>query len=401
MSFSLLLPIGLAALAALLVPLLIHIARRSEQRTVEFAALRWLQAQPQPRRKLQLEEYLLLLLRLLLLAALALLLAGPVLFGRPDRTPWVVLAPGVEVAAARDQIGAREVRARWLASGFPAFDPAAESPDRPAAASLASLLRELDATLPAGTPLTVLVPAILNGADAERPRLSRPVEWRVLPSAPPEIDRATAPPVPTLTVRHAPDRTASLRYLRAAGAAWQSSAAEGSRTARSAASPVRIAPASQEFDAGVRNLVWLVPGPLPAAVREWIAAGGVALLDAQAELPQFDPAGAAVLWRDERGPLVRGMRWGQGRVMRLERVLLPAAMPDLLEPDFPQRLQQLFAPASPPPARVQASAYVPRTGAAAYPPAPSPLAPWLAALIAALFLAERWVANGPRRRFAR
>ncbi|MBC7991570.1 MAG: BatA domain-containing protein, partial [Luteimonas sp.] len=71
MTLSLLLPIGLAALAALLLPLLVHLARRSEQRLVPFAALRWLQAKPQPRRKRRFEEHWLLLLRLLLLAALA------------------------------------------------------------------------------------------------------------------------------------------------------------------------------------------------------------------------------------------------------------------------------------------------------------------------------------------
>ena len=40
MNLALLLPAGLAALAALLLPLLIHLARRSEQRPTVFAALR-------------------------------------------------------------------------------------------------------------------------------------------------------------------------------------------------------------------------------------------------------------------------------------------------------------------------------------------------------------------------
>ena len=42
MSLALLLPAGLAALAALLLPLLVHLARRSEQRPTVFAALQWL-----------------------------------------------------------------------------------------------------------------------------------------------------------------------------------------------------------------------------------------------------------------------------------------------------------------------------------------------------------------------
>ena len=108
----LLLPIGLAALAALLLPLLVHLARRSEQRVVPFAALRWLKALPQPRRRHRFEELLLMLVRLLLLAALALLLAQPVLFGRPDRRPRVAVAPGVDIAASSR--GARSA-AGWSA----------------------------------------------------------------------------------------------------------------------------------------------------------------------------------------------------------------------------------------------------------------------------------------------
>src|SRR3546814_3381576 len=75
--------------------------------------------------------------------------------------------------------------------------------------SFSSLLREMDATLPAGTPLTVLVPPVLVGADAERPRLSRQVEWRVVPGSDSTASDAPAPAttaIPTLMVRHARER---------------------------------------------------------------------------------------------------------------------------------------------------------------------------------------------------
>ena len=73
----LLAPLGLAALAALIGPLLIHLRRRTEEVPVDFAALRWLDPRPRPRQRLQFDEWPLLALRLLLVALLALLLARP------------------------------------------------------------------------------------------------------------------------------------------------------------------------------------------------------------------------------------------------------------------------------------------------------------------------------------
>ena len=51
MTPTLLLPLGLAALGTILVPLLLHLARRTEQRPTDFAALRWLRQKPRPRHR--------------------------------------------------------------------------------------------------------------------------------------------------------------------------------------------------------------------------------------------------------------------------------------------------------------------------------------------------------------
>ena len=393
MNFALLFPAGLAALVAWLLPLLIHLARRSEQHVTDFAALRWLVAKPRPRRKRRFDERLLLLLRLLLLAALALLLAHPVVFGQPDRTPWIVAAPGVDFAALRDVAGKHKARLRWLAPGFPEIGDEAPAPHQP----VASLVRELDATLPAGTPLTVLVPAVIDGADAERPRLSRRVDWRVLPSAPIPSRAATTATIPTVAVRYASEDAPALRYLRAVGMAWRLVATNAKETA--ATSPIMFAPASQALDTETRNLVWLVPGALPASVRDWIRAGGHALLAVDAETSEL--AKATPLWRDDEGDvLVRGAPLGRGRVMQLTRALSPSVMPQLLQADFPEQLRALFAEPMPAPARVVASAYAPMTGVKPYPETPRPLSPWLVALVAALFVLERWLASGARREAA-
>ena len=133
MTLLLLAPLGLAALAALVVPLLIHLRRRTEEVPVDFAALRWLEARPRPRRKPQLDELLLLGLRLLLVALLALLLARPAVLGWEDDGARVLVAPGVDAAAAREAAGP-EAELRWIAPGFPdrAAGPRRRPPPPPA-----------------------------------------------------------------------------------------------------------------------------------------------------------------------------------------------------------------------------------------------------------------------------
>lgn len=378
MTPALLLPAALAALAALLLPLLIHLARRSEQRPTDFAALRWLRQKPKPRHRVRFDEWPLLIARLLLLALLAIWLARPVLFGSASEAPWVAVMPGIDAAQARAVVDGDKARLHWLAPGFPALD---QPPPTTAALPFASLLRQLDSELPAAVKLSVLVPEQLQGADAQRPRLSRTVEWKVLAGAMP-APKPGAAGAPALTVRYARDREDGLRYLHAAADAWRPS----TTTAFAAA------PTAQALPTDTRHLVWLAPGPLPAVVDNWIRRGGTALLEADTQY-KF-PTPTTVYWRDEVGtPLVEGAALGRGRVLRFTRTFAPATMPQLLQPDFPRDLRNLFATPAPAPARVAARDYAPIAGGASYTQPPRDLQPWLALLIAALLLAERWLAT--------
>lgn len=399
MNLALLLPAGLAALAALLLPLLIHLARRSEQRPTAFAALRWLRHKPKPRHRIRFDEWPLLIVRLLLLIAMALLLARPVLFGAASEEPWVAVVPGIDLQEARAAQAPENASRHWLAPGFPLLD--ASQPDMAASAasaSVTSLLRELDASLPPGVALTVLVPAQLDGVDGQRPVLSRRVDWRVVAGTPPAAQAAKATatntvPAPVLTVRYSADREAALRYLRAADAAWREHSSKAS-------APVQdVAPAGQALSEKSKTLVWLAPGPVPQAVSDWIRAGGIALTDAQATLADAPPM--AALWRDDTGAtLVEGVGYGKGRLMRLTRALTPQTLPALLEADFPQHLRRLFDVPRPAPARVFARDHAPATGGPVFPQSPRDLQPWLIVLIALLFLLERAMASGSRHRVA-
>ncbi len=372
----LLLPAGLAALAALLLPLAVHLARRSEAVPTDFAALRWLRERPRPRSRLRFDELVLLLVRLLLLALLAMVLARLALEGSADRTPVVAVVPGITDVAGRDPA---KLRALWLAPGFPSLD----RPMPAAPGDIASLVRQLDAELPPGVALTVVVPAVLQGMDAERPRLSRPVAWRVgggaMPALPPPPATAMA-----LVIRHAAGDDPGLRYLRAAAVAWGRPGAPAPLDIDVAATPIRG-----------RQLAWLVPGPLPAAVRDWIAAGGTALVG-----PGTPPAaGGVVIWRDGLGaPLAIAAPFGRGRLVRLTRPLAPAVFPELLDAAFPVRLRALFEPPPPAPARVAAADIAPLSGAPAPPQPARELHDALALAIAGLWLAERWLATRRRRR---
>jgi hypothetical protein len=366
-SLLLLAPLGLAALAALVLPLLVHIRRRTEEVPLDFAALRWLEALPKPKRRLRFDEWLLLALRLLLVAALALLLARPAVLGWEDDAPRVLAALGIDAAAARAAAGP-EADIRWIEPGAP----------------VSSTIRQVDAELSPGTPLTILVPEVLAGVDAAPLRLTRKVQWRIVKEAP----GAGAPPMPlapALALRHPAGDADAIRYFRAAATAWSNS-------------PRFEAAAGEALPPRGTVLVWLNPGPVPSAVSDWVSAGGTALLASTAELAM--PAASAILWTDEAGgALVEGGPLGAGRVLRLTRPLVPAAMPDLLDARFAATLRDLVTPPALPPARVTAAAFAPQAGSAPFPLPPRELASWMAVLIAALFLAERWFATR-RRRFA-
>lgn len=383
MSPALLLPAALAALAALLIPLIIHIARRTESRTVDFAAMRWLEARPRPRQRPRLDELRLLALRILLLAGLAVWLAQPVIWNIADSRRVIGVAPGTSSSIV-NAIASADDRVVWLAPGFPGSG--ASSPTD--ITGTVSLIRQLDAELPPATPLTLIVPEILEGADAQRPVLTRKVEWVVTDTASARPGPSTRP-APALVVRHAPGAIDPVRYFRAAATAW---APAGSQPL------FKAAPVTTPLDRDTGALVWTAPGPLPEPVVRWIEGGGTALLSVDAILPI--EGNATVAWRDPVGqPLATAETAGKGRVIRLTRALEPAALPQLLEPDFPDTLLRLLVP-PPAPARVAAAAHAPLQGASPYDRSPFDLRPWLALVIALLFAGERWMATRSARAVA-
>ncbi|MCD9029235.1 BatA domain-containing protein [Luteimonas sp. BDR2-5] len=387
MNLALLLPGALAALLALAVPLLLHLARRTEQRPTPFAALRWLRRQPRPRRRLRFDDWPLLLVRLLLLALLALWLARPVQVGEAARTHWIAVVPGVDPAAVRAD--GDEARLHWLLPGFPALDDgqAAGADAGPADASPSSLLRQLDAELPADARLTVFVPEVLDGVDAQRIVLSRQVDWRVVPGGSAAADRVSAAAPPVLQVRHDAAHAPAANWLRAAAQAWR---------------PDDAAPPALGDDASVAPpgdtrsvLVWLRADALPPPVIDWIEGGGTALVDAATT--GIDRDAMQVAWSDEAGqPLLFARPLGAGRMLQFARPLTAAAMPDLLAPTFPGALRAQLQPV-PEPARVRALDHAPGTGARGHAQPPRDLRPWLAALIALLCVLERWMATARRR----
>lgn len=373
MSLAWLYPAGFAALAALLLPLLVHLARRDQQAPLDFAALRWLRAAPRPHRRLRVDERLLLALRMLLLATLAAWLAQPVLRGAEDRRPYLAVMPGVDAAALRQQALAADARRHWLAAGFPALEdppPAGRQPT-------SSLLRELDARLPAGVRLVVVATPDFDGTDAQRPRLYRRLEWRVVqasgaPARSGAARTSSSDPAPRLVLQGGDADALGARYLRAVQQAWP----------------------RQPDAPSVR--VRLQDGPLPPELHGAVANGGTALLGAGVVLPAdlaLTPA-----WRDDAGlPLLEAGTLGRGRLLRFARPLQAQAMPQLLEADFPQRLREALQADVVAPARVDARAYAPRTGGHAFPPPPRPLQSWLALVVALLFALERFVATRASR----
>ena len=375
MNLAFLAPAALAALAALLVPLLIHLQRRPEQRVVEFAALRWLSERVRPRQRLRLTEWLLLLLRLLLVAGLALWLAQPVwLDYLPRARAWELVVPGIDPANLPAPAAAPAPGRRWLAPGFPSID----TPPPAAPAAVASLLRDLDSRLRPEVAVAVWVPRELDGLDAERLRLSRTVDWRVVDAA---LVAPVAPAADTavvVAIRHAAADEPALRYLEAAVAAWNASEPGRYRVDRAAADVAL--PSDADW------LVWLGDEP-PAAVLDWVRNGGHALVlpsSANEAAPLAQPAPVAAI---ERRSIGRGQLASGTLPLRAE------SWPMLLDARFPSTLRELLQDEPAAPDRADALAVRPAADGARLPPPAYPVGDWLALAIALLLLAERLLAT--------
>jgi len=373
---ALLAPAGLAAAAAVVVPLIIHWVRRSDRRLISFAAMRYLSEHAHPRERLRVHEPWLLLLRLLMIAVFALVMALPILRGKGDATaPWVLVAPNLAASAARAAVAAPLAEWRWLAPGFPRL----EGPAPVAASPLASLLRQADADLPPGTAVTVIVPEELTGLDAERLRLGRAVAWRVVAETGAVANPAAPPAALTLSVRYDAAGDAELPLVRALAAAWQvdGPAMQWDIAARDA--PLPTTPGW---------LIWIA-GPLPPGIEEWVRRGGRVLASRQAS-----GAGRAVVRSDASGTAVlSATELGKGRLLTLTGPLLASASAAFSAPDFPRALRDLLRGPPTPPDRAPAASVAPLPNG---PPAHGPiqsLGPYLALLLALLFLGERLMAT--------
>ena len=391
MNFGLLLPSALIALLALAIPILLHLVRQTEQKRVEFAALRWLVARAQPRRRPRFNEWLLLALRLLLLALLALWLAQPVLSGRPDLRPWVVVDPAIDAPElAANMPTSEDAQVHWLAPGFPGI----ETPSPNSTASISSLLRELDTTLPENVAVTVIVPEQFDATDAQRPRLGRAIMWTPVPGT--SAFGAAAAPKPIRAAAYADAaHQQSLPYLRAAAAAWATQSKPPAPT-----NTLREIAGIDDLIVDDTHLLWLSSPQVPAQQQQWVRNGGVILLAQDTDAASVDWEDAQVAWRGTDGtPLALRLIDGKGAWLRMLVPFTPESLPALLDPEFPRALQDSLEIHPRIATRAWADGYSPVVDAQGMrtAQAPRPLTHLLALLIALLFAIERWFAMSMRR----
>jgi hypothetical protein len=174
-------PLWLAALAALGIPLALHLWSRRPRQMIRVGTLRHLGEVPPARaRSARLSEPLLLLLRLLILAAIVLALAGPRIrgatHGRPARL--LLVDPALLADPLLDSLNAARATIRLLVPGLPEhrlpLDPA-----KTAAPPLAlwEALRQADRLVTDGGTLEVYARPRIARLGAVRPRLRSTVRW--------------------------------------------------------------------------------------------------------------------------------------------------------------------------------------------------------------------------------
>jgi len=177
-------PLWLAALAALAIPVFLHLRRQRVGRRIQVGSLRHLSGAALPRRRrLRIRDPWLLALRSAILAALVLALAGPALTHRLRPQHWAVLAPELAGSARAepvvDSLRRAGAQIRLLAPGFPMAGSHGSAGVRTTnPLDFWSLLAAADAELPAGSDIVAIVPPRLSLLRGSRPRLASAVTIR-------------------------------------------------------------------------------------------------------------------------------------------------------------------------------------------------------------------------------
>jgi hypothetical protein len=365
-------PAWLAALAALAVPLAIHLWSHRARRPIRVGSIRLLSGvPPAAARALRLRDPWLLALRLAMLAALALSLADPYWTPRAPRpVTWALLSEeALNDRELIDSLRNARVELRLLETGIPPLNDGrrqmADGSDSDGGCGLPtaichlphywSLLSEADRLAPPGTRFVVAAPLVADRFRGTRPAIAAAVTWRdVRIDRPSVLPPAAAPPRRVVILADAARRD-DARYLEAAIRAAAQATDIPARVTRG--SPADAASLTPEAD----WIVWLASDDAPPAARERVRAGAVlftlagrdtlatrptvvrfAAADAGTTLTRrapFDGRGAAV-WSDAAGiPLLTVERDGRGFAYRLYARITP----DLaLAPGFAEAVTALW-----------------------------------------------------------
>lgn len=372
-------PLGLLALASLLIPVAIHLFR-PPVRTVKLGSLRFLQS-PYRRRwqDSQWRQVALLLLRLGILASLALMLARPEWIGRMGLTTkkWALLSPDANLEGESllewKRLTTNGFEAREFAPGFGRI-----SGKRPEPVDMWSLMRELEMR---NAESVVFAPARQISLRGERPALRR---VRLVPTPlveipPPKRSAAPEKPIKVAIVGDSPPVRAAIEAVRQV-------------------SPRKIDVVSEVSEPG--DWIFQIAGTAPAWIAPAVEEKGANLLVSTNSLPNGTWSG------DWLNPSVTRIRQGRGMVWQIDEEFDPEWMATTAFPDW---IRSLLLP--PPPVLPEAdrrwvdpsqAAPSERVSVSEAPLDPTPdrsaslgsLA-WI--LAAVLFLAERLLAHVPPR----
>lgn len=331
-------PLWLAALAALAVPIVIHLRSHRPGRMVRLGSVRHLAATPTPHaRGWRLRDRLLLALRAAAIALLVLALARPLLLHRTERPRLVLVAAELagpdapeRAQTLLDSLERSGASIRLLRAGLTPSIQADTAIPADRDANYWSLIAEADRALRPAS-IVVVAPTDARHFRGLRPAVASDTRWVTLrPAAAAAIARPR--PAATVAIYADSDHAGDARYAAAAFEAVR--AADGDTTR--AALPVRAA-AAPVSDSAAEWTVWLASEPPPDPLQRRARQGGVLLTEAAL-------GGAAVpVWRSAAGaPLLSVAPLGSGLHFAFATRLDPRAMPMLLSPAFADSMLALW-----------------------------------------------------------